>query len=116
MIEVLVVDDDFMVARIHTGFVTRTPGFTVTGVAHTGAQALVEAERLQPDLVLTTGRIQQSLTESLRKLGLPVLSYDAQTLEEVIQNVRASRLLIVSSRRSAHQSPRIVIVLSARVR
>ena len=52
MIEVLVVDDDFMVARIHTGFVERTPGFTVTGVAHTGSQALAEAERLQPDLVL----------------------------------------------------------------
>jgi response regulator of citrate/malate metabolism len=52
VIEVLVVDDDFMVARIHTGFVDRTPGFTVTGVAHTGAQALAEAERLQPDLVL----------------------------------------------------------------
>jgi response regulator of citrate/malate metabolism len=52
VIEVLVVDDDFMVAKIHTGFVERTPGFTVTGVAHTGAQALAEAERLQPDLVL----------------------------------------------------------------
>lgn len=52
MIEVLVVDDDFMVAKIHTGFVERTPGFTVTGVAHTGAQALEEAARLQPDLLL----------------------------------------------------------------
>ena len=52
MIEVLIVDDDFMVARIHTGFVERTPGFTVTGVAHSGAEALAEAERLQPDLVL----------------------------------------------------------------
>ena len=52
MIEVLVVDDDFMVARIHKGFVERTPGFTVTGVAHTGAEALEQAERLQPDLVL----------------------------------------------------------------
>ena len=52
MIEVLIVDDDFMVARIHTGFVERTPGFTVTGVAHTGAEALAAAERLQPDLVL----------------------------------------------------------------
>jgi response regulator of citrate/malate metabolism len=52
VIEVLVVDDDFMVARIHTGFVERTPGFRVTGVAHTGADALSEAERLQPDLVL----------------------------------------------------------------
>jgi response regulator of citrate/malate metabolism len=52
VIEVLIVDDDFMVARIHTGFVERTPGFTVTGVAHNGAEALAEAERLQPDLVL----------------------------------------------------------------
>jgi response regulator of citrate/malate metabolism len=52
VIEVLIVDDDFMVARIHTGFVERTPGFTVTGVAHSGAEALAEAERLQPDLVL----------------------------------------------------------------
>jgi response regulator of citrate/malate metabolism len=52
VIEVLVVDDDFMVARIHTGFVERTPGFTVTGVAKTGAEALEAAARLQPDLVL----------------------------------------------------------------
>src|SRR3954452_14172191 len=52
VIEVLIVDDDFMVARIHTGFVERTPGFTVTGVAHNGAEALAEAERLQTDLVL----------------------------------------------------------------
>jgi response regulator of citrate/malate metabolism len=52
VIEVLIVDDDFMVARIHTGFVERTPGFAVTGVAHTGAQAIAQAERLQPDLVL----------------------------------------------------------------
>ena len=52
MIEVLVVDDDFMVARIHTGYVDRIAGFTVTGVAHTGADALAQAERLQPDLVL----------------------------------------------------------------
>ena len=52
MIEVLVVDDDFMVARIHTGFVERTPGFSVTGIAHTGAQALGRRLRLQPDLVL----------------------------------------------------------------
>ncbi len=52
MIEVLIVDDDFMVARIHSGFVERTPGFAVTGVAKTGAEALALAARLQPDLVL----------------------------------------------------------------
>ena len=37
MIKVLIVDDDFMVAKVHAGFVQRTPGFTVVGVAHTGA-------------------------------------------------------------------------------
>ncbi|MET3368115.1 UNVERIFIED_CONTAM: response regulator of citrate/malate metabolism [Jeotgalibacillus campisalis] len=52
MIQVLIVDDDFMVAKVHAGFIQRTPGFGVVGVAHTGAQALVETERLQPDLVL----------------------------------------------------------------
>ncbi|MET7423039.1 response regulator [Dactylosporangium sp. NPDC005555] len=52
MISVLVVDDDFMVARIHHGFVTRVPGFTVVGMAHTGSEAIGEVERLRPDLVL----------------------------------------------------------------
>ena len=52
MIRVLVVDDDFMVAKVHGAFVGRTPGFEVAGVAHTGAAALDAAEQLQPDLVL----------------------------------------------------------------
>jgi response regulator of citrate/malate metabolism len=49
---VLVVDDDFMVASIHTRFVDRTPGFRTVGVAATGAAALAEIDRLAPDLVL----------------------------------------------------------------
>jgi two-component system CitB family response regulator len=52
MISVLVVDDDFMVARVHRGFVERVPGFHVVGEAHTGAGALDAATRLRPDLVL----------------------------------------------------------------
>jgi response regulator of citrate/malate metabolism len=52
MIKVLIVDDDFMVAKVHAGFIQRTPGFAVVGVAHTGAQAVIETERLKPDLVL----------------------------------------------------------------
>jgi len=51
-IKVLVVDDDFMVAKVHAGFVRQLPGFEVVGAAHTGAQAVSEARRLQPDLVL----------------------------------------------------------------
>ncbi|SED43724.1 Response regulator of citrate/malate metabolism [Nocardioides exalbidus] len=51
-VNVLVVDDDFMVARIHTQFVERTPGFVVVGVASTGQAALDDVARLRPDLVL----------------------------------------------------------------
>lgn len=52
MIRVLVVDDDFMVAKVHSGYVSRTPGYEVVGVAHTGADALCAVEELRPDLVL----------------------------------------------------------------
>ena len=52
MIGVLIVDDDFMVAKVHAGFVAALDGFEVIGTAATGAQALEEIERLRPDLVL----------------------------------------------------------------
>ncbi|MFJ8231161.1 response regulator [Streptomyces sp. NPDC094448] len=48
----LVVDDDFMVAKLHSRFVSATDGFRVVGVAHNGAEALRAAEKLRPDLVL----------------------------------------------------------------
>jgi response regulator of citrate/malate metabolism len=52
VIRVLIVDDDFMVAKVHAGFIQNTPGFSVVGAAHTGAEALVKTRELQPDLVL----------------------------------------------------------------
>ncbi|POX36070.1 two-component system response regulator [Streptomyces sp. Ru73] len=52
MTKVLVVDDDFMVAKLHSHYVNAIEGFTVAGVAHTGAEALRAAERLRPDLLL----------------------------------------------------------------
>ncbi|MEU4225290.1 response regulator [Nonomuraea sp. NPDC026600] len=51
-IRVLVVDDDFMVARIHSGYVARMPGFRVVAAAHTGAAALAMTAEHRPDLVL----------------------------------------------------------------
>ena len=66
---VLVVDDDFMVASIHTKFVDRTPGFRVVGTAATGATALSEIERLAPDLVLLDVHLPDlSGIEVLRRL------------------------------------------------
>ncbi|WP_181780879.1 response regulator [Pseudonocardia pini] len=49
---VLVVDDDFMVAKVHSGYVGRIAGCAVVGVAHTGADAVAQAGALRPDLVL----------------------------------------------------------------
>ncbi len=52
MITVLVVDDDFRVARIHSAFVDRVEGFRTVGSAGTGREALELAQRLQPDVIL----------------------------------------------------------------
>ena len=49
---VLVVDDDFMVARIHSRFLQTQDGFRVAGVAHTGIDALAKLAELNPDLML----------------------------------------------------------------
>ncbi|TFB76374.1 response regulator [Cryobacterium glaciale] len=58
MCDVLVVDDDFMVARAHERIVAQQPGFTVVGVASTGSAALAQIAQMcriapgSPHLVL----------------------------------------------------------------
>lgn len=52
MIRVLVVDDDFMVAKVHSGFVGKAEGFEVCGVAHTPQAAIEAVSAMRPDLVL----------------------------------------------------------------
>jgi response regulator of citrate/malate metabolism len=52
MIRVLVVEDDFRVARLHADLVEATEGMQVVGVAHTAADALAMAASENPDLVL----------------------------------------------------------------
>ena len=69
MFEVLVVDDDFMVAEIHRRFVDKTTDFAVVGVARTGAQALEAVAALSPDLVLLDVHLpDMSGLEVLRRL------------------------------------------------
>jgi two-component system CitB family response regulator len=51
-IRTLIVDDDFMVAKVHRAYVERVDGFAVVGVVHTGAEALDAADRLRPDLLV----------------------------------------------------------------
>lgn len=52
MISTVIVDDDFMVAKVHAAFVERTRGFEVVDVVHTGADALRAVHELHPALVL----------------------------------------------------------------
>jgi response regulator of citrate/malate metabolism len=52
VIRVLVVDDDFMVARLHSALVEQVPGFEVAGAVHSGTDALAAVRELRPDLVL----------------------------------------------------------------
>ncbi|MFG2173908.1 response regulator [Streptomyces niveus] len=52
MIDVLIVDDDFMVAGVHQTFVERVDPFRVVGTANTGEQAITAVGELLPDLVL----------------------------------------------------------------
>ena len=49
---VLVVDDDFMVAKIHTRYLATVSGFRVVGTVHTGTEALAALTELHPDLML----------------------------------------------------------------
>jgi response regulator of citrate/malate metabolism len=50
--DVLIVEDDFMVARAHERIVERVPGFRVIGVAHSGSEALDAIASSRPRLVL----------------------------------------------------------------
>lgn len=52
MISVLVVEDDFMVAKVHRRVVERVPGFVVLDCAYNGADALAKVAAGRPDLVV----------------------------------------------------------------
>ncbi|CAM3834496.1 response regulator [Mycobacterium frederiksbergense] len=52
MRDVLIVDDDFMVAEIHRRFVQRIEGFQPVAVARSGTEALAAAAAHQPHLIL----------------------------------------------------------------
>jgi response regulator of citrate/malate metabolism len=52
VLRVLVVDDDFMIAKMHGKFVDAQPGFTWVGTAHNYEQALELIRETKPDLVV----------------------------------------------------------------
>jgi response regulator of citrate/malate metabolism len=52
MIHTLVVEDDALVAEVHSSYVERVPGFVVAGVAHRATEALEILASRRVDLVL----------------------------------------------------------------
>ena len=85
MIATLVVDDDFMVAKIHAAFVERTPGFKVVRVVHTGADALRAVHELHPELVLLDIDLpDRSGVEILERLRAETPDVDVLVIDEMV--------------------------------
>jgi two-component system CitB family response regulator len=98
VIRVLVVDDDFRVARLHASYVAAVPGFEVVGVAHTAAEALARAEELRPDLVLLDEYLPDAPGSTvLRRVDAAVIvisaAEDAATVRRAIAGGAVNYLL-----------------------
>jgi response regulator of citrate/malate metabolism len=93
VIRVLIVEDDFMVGRVHAGYLGRVPGFEVVGMAHTGQAALDLAESLKPDLLLLDVYLPDiSGVEVLRRLRASASPVDVLVITAArdVDTVRAS--------------------------
>ncbi|MGH3431668.1 MAG: response regulator [Thermocrispum sp.] len=75
-IAVLVVEDETIAAQAHREYVERVPGFTVAGVAHSGAEAMRFLQSEHADLVLLDFYLPDThglvLCRALRAAGKPV--------------------------------------------
>ncbi|MDP5228318.1 MULTISPECIES: response regulator [Arthrobacter] len=75
---VLIVDDDFHVASLHSSYVASVPGFTVAGHAGNAQQALQAFHSLRPDLVLLDVYLPDgSGLDVLRQLDCDVIMLSA---------------------------------------
>jgi response regulator of citrate/malate metabolism len=94
VIRVLVVDDDYRVARIHAASVERVEGFTCVGNAHTAAEARRAVDELRPDLLLLDVYLPDedglSLLRSLHVLGQSAPDCIMITAARDLQMVRAA--------------------------
>jgi response regulator of citrate/malate metabolism len=94
VIRVLVVDDDFRVARIHAASVERVAGFTCIGEAHTAAEARRAVGELHPDLLLLDIYLPDedgvSLLRSLHALGHAAPDCVMVTAARDLQMVRSA--------------------------
>lgn len=96
MIKVLVVDDDFRVARVHADLVGRVEGVEVAGMAHTAAQALELAVEHRPDLVLLDEHLPDERGSHLiRRLDAAVIMVTADGDADAIRRAVAGGAVAV---------------------
>lgn len=89
-IRVLVVEDDFRVARLHAAVVEAVEGMEVVGVVHTAADALAVAVAERPDLVLLDEYLPDERGTSLiGRLEAAVMLISAETDAAVIRRAVA---------------------------
>jgi len=90
VIRVLVVEDDFRVARLHADLAAAVPGMEVVGVVHTAADALARAEAERPDLVLVDEYLPDERGTSLiGRIDAAVILISAETDAAVIRRAIA---------------------------
>jgi response regulator of citrate/malate metabolism len=83
---VLVVDDDFRVARLHARLVEDVPDFRVVGVAHTAERARHLVAEHTPDLVLLDNYLpDQQGVELAPQLGCDVLMVTADSSPALVR-------------------------------
>lgn len=91
MIRVLVVDDDFRVARLHASYVEQLDGFEAVGLAHTAVDAVRLAGELQPDLVLLDEYLPDLNGSSIiGQLGAAVIVISAAEGADAVRTAIAS--------------------------
>jgi len=94
MIQTLIVDDDFRVAEVHRAYVERLPGFSVVGVARTGAEALRMIEELRPHLVLLDIYLPDisglGVLRAVRQPGRPSVDVIAITAARDVDSLRSA--------------------------
>lgn len=95
VIKVLVVDDDFMIARLHAQFIHSLQYYKVTATANSGSDTLAELEKARYDLVILDVYLpDKSGIEVLREIrsrGLPcdvILITAAKELKVVEEGFR----------------------------
>lgn len=75
LLRVIVVDDDFMIARVHAKFIESQKGYSVVGITHNYEQTLAQVLEQRPDLLVLDVYLPDGsgvdLLRTLRSRGIP---------------------------------------------